>query len=181
MYRYHPILRLLHWVIALLVLALLASGMTVWLLGFDGVTRLLGEARRDMLYEYHKTFGILVLGLMAIRLLVRFEAGKPEYEEPPGLLIRAISGLVHYLLYVALFAQAILGLLATDAMDYPIEFFSWNLPQVITIDKPMGETLYLAHTYVGWALLVLVGLHVAGALKHGFVHHDGILSRMRPF
>lgn len=181
MYRYHALLRLLHWVIALMVLVLLSSGMLVWFLGFDGVTQLLGAARRDMLYEYHKTFGILVLGLMAIRLLVRFEAGKPEYEDPPGLLVRGVSALVQYLLYLALFAQPILGLLATDALNFPLEFFSWDLPQVIAKDQKMGETLYKAHSYVGWALVVLITLHVLGALKHGIIHRDGVLSRMRPY
>ena len=181
MYRYHPILRLLHWVIALMVLGLLASGMTIWFLGFEGVTNLLGEANRNLLYEYHKTFGLLVLGLRAIRLLVRFEAGKPDYEDPPGLLVQALSGLVHYLLYVALFAQAILGLLATDALNFPVEFFHWDLPQFIAKDQKMGEMLYLAHTYVGWALVVLVSLHILGALKHWLIHRDGVMGRMRPF
>ena len=181
MYRYHGLLRLLHWVIALMVLGLLASGLTIWYLEFDGVKALLGSANTNMLYEYHKTFGMLVLGLMAIRLLVRFEAGKPEYEDPPGLLIRAIAALVHYLLYLALFAQAILGLLATDALDYPLEFFHWNLPQQIAKDQAMGETLYMAHEYVGWALVALVSLHILGALKHGIIHRDGVLGRMRPF
>lgn len=181
MYRYNGIQRLLHWLIALIVLGLLASGLTVWFLGFDGVTRLLGDERRDMLYEYHKTFGLIVLGLMALRLFVRLERGKPPYEYHIALPERLLSAIVQYLFYIALFAQPILGWLATDALDYPVEFFSWNIPQFITKDKEMGEALYQAHEYVGMALVVLIILHVGGALKHWFVDRDGVIDRMRPF
>ena len=153
MYRYNGIQRLLHWLVALMVIGLLASGFLVWYLGFDGVTSMLGDARRDMLYEYHKTFGLIVLGLMALRLFVRLERGKPEYEYDIGLLERLLAAIVQYLFYILLIAQPILGWLATDARSFPVEFFSWNLPDFIPKSPQMddmGKALYKAHTYVGW-------------------------------
>ena len=181
MFRYTGLQRLLHWLIALMVLALLASGMTVWFLGFDGVTSLLGDANRDILYEYHKTFGLIVLALMAIRLFVRLEAGKPEYEYLMSPLDRVLSAIVQYLFYLCLFAQPIVGWLATDALDYPVEFFMWNLPQFIAKDKAMGEALYEAHAWLGWGLVILAVLHIAGAMKHWIIERDGVMGRMRPF
>lgn len=179
--RYHWLLRLLHWIIALIVLALLASGMLIWFLGFEGVTQLLGEISRNMLYEYHKTFGMIVLVLMLIRLFVRFETGKPAYVNPPALAVRVLSALVQYLFYVLLIAQALIGIMATDALNFPLEFFHWDLPQFIAKDEGMGKALYEAHAWIGWALVILVVLHIGGALKHWLFMRDGVMGRMRPF
>ncbi len=181
MFRYTGVQRLLHWLIALIVIGLLTSGMLVWFLGFDDVTKLLGEEYRDILYEYHKTFGLIVLGLMAFRLFVRLERGKPPYEHEVNIFELLLSAVVQYLFYVLLFAMPILGWLATDALDYPVEFFSWNLPQFIAKDKAMGEALFEAHAWVGWALVILLFLHAAGAIKHWLFDRDGVMGRMRPF
>ena len=181
MARYALLQRIIHWLMALIVLALLAGGLTIGLLGFQGVTDLLGNQMRDTLYEYHKTFGLIVLGLMVIRLFVRMELGRPHYDPPLPLWKKLVSSLVHYGLYLALFAMPILGWLATDASDYPVEFFSWNLPQFIAKDEAMGKALYAAHETVGWIIVVLVVLHIGGALKHWLIDKDGVARRMNPF
>lgn len=181
MHRYSGVQRILHWIVALLVLALLISGLFVWFLGFDGVTRLLGEAERDLLYKYHKTFGVIVLGLMAVRLFIRLERGKPYYSVAPSIGERLLAAVVQYLFYIALIVQPILGMLATDALDYPIEFFDWSIPGFIAKDEAMGKSLFLAHGYVGWALVVLTVLHIGGAMKHWLVDRIPFISRMRPW
>ena len=179
--RYAPIQRIIHWLMAVIVLGTLAGGLMIGILGFEGVTSMLGGPLRDTLYEYHKTFGLIVLGLMVIRLFLRFEIGHPYYDPPIAPWQRAVSALVHYLTYLALFAMPILGWLATDAMNYPVEFFSWNLPQFIAKDVPMGEALYAAHGFVGWTLVVLLALHIGAALKHWLIDKDGVMRRMSLF
>jgi len=72
----------------------------------------------------------------------------------------------------------VLGVLATGASAYPIEFFSWRLPSPIGVDKPLGETLYNVHWAVGLLTLGLIALHVAAALRHAIFKRDGVLSRM---
>ena len=184
MYRYNGIQRLLHWLVALMVIGLLTSGFMIYFLEFDGVTRMLGEANRNLLYKYHKTFGLIVLALMALRLFIRLERGKPRYEYEINLAQRLLAAVVQYLFYVLLIAQAILGWLATDARSYPVEFFNWFVPDLIPRSGEMdqfGDMIYTAHAYVGWALVVLIVLHVGGALKHWLVDNDGVISRMRPF
>lgn len=179
--RYALLQRLLHWIIALIVLCVLAGGLLLGLLGFEGVTKLLGDPLRDSLYEYHKTFGLIVLVLMLVRLFVRFESSRPPYDPPIERWQRIVSSLVHYLMYLALFAMPILGWLATDAMNYPVEFFSWNLPQFIAKDEAMGTALYAAHEVIGWTLAVLIALHIGAALKHWLIDKDGVMRRMSPF
>lgn len=179
--RYAPLQRVIHWAMALIVLGTLFIGLLIGVLGFEGVTRLFGGPGRDMLYEYHKTFGLIILGLMVLRLFVRLEAGRPPYDPPLALWQVVVSSLVHYLLYLGLFAMPILGWLATDAMNYPVEFFSWNLPQFIAKDEAMGKALYAAHGYVGWTVAVLLVLHIGAAIKHWLIDQDGVARRMYPF
>ncbi|MEM1300459.1 MAG: cytochrome b [Pseudomonadota bacterium] len=179
--RYAPLQRIFHWLMALIILPLAAGGVLIGILGFQGVTDLLGGPLRDTLYEYHKTFGLIVLGLIVARLFLRMELGHPAYDPPLPLWQRLASSLVHYLLYLALFAMPILGWLATDASDYPVEFFHWNLPQFIAKDEAMGKALYATHGTVGWILVALIALHVGAALKHWLIDKDGVAWRMNPF
>ncbi|HRY14588.1 MAG TPA: cytochrome b/b6 domain-containing protein, partial [Candidatus Competibacteraceae bacterium] len=66
--RYTLIQRLLHWLIALLALLTLGIGMTLGFLGFDGVQETFGKAATNAFYTGHKTFGVLILALMLLRL-----------------------------------------------------------------------------------------------------------------
>ena len=180
MQRYSLLLRLMHWPIALVVLATVAGGLTIGILGFKGVTETFGKDGRDLIYEYHKTLGLIVLGLMLIRLFVRLEHGKPpRYDISPAE--RAISSLVQYLLYIFLLAQPIIGWLATDAASFPVEFFHWNIPDVLPRSKEMkafGMTLYEIHSILGWTTVVLLVLHIGGALKHWIFDRNRVMWRM---
>ena len=179
--RYAPIQRWIHWLMAIIVLSTLAGGLTIGLMGFKGVTETFGAPLRDVLYEYHKTFGLIVLGLMVLRLYFRFEIARPDYDPPLPVWQRVVSSLVHYGLYLCLFAMPILGWLATDAANFPVEFFHWNLPQFIAKDKPMADALYAAHEIVGWVLIGLIALHIGAAIKHWLIDQDGVARRMNPF
>ena len=181
MARYALLQRIIHWLMALIILPLMAGGLLIGILGFQGVTDFLGASLRDTLYEYHKTFGLVVLGLMLLRLFVRLELGRPAYDAPLALWQKLVSSVVHYALYLALFAMPILGWLATDASDFPVEFFGWDLPQFIAKDEAMGKALYAAHEIVGWTLVGLVALHIGAALKHWLIDKDGVARRMNPF
>ncbi|MEQ8395138.1 cytochrome b [Thalassobaculum sp.] len=173
-----PLQRVLHWVVAGLVLATLAGGLVIGRLGFDRVTALLGGSGRDVLYEYHKTFGLIVLGLMLIRLFVRIDRGRPAYNPPIKPWQQAVSQTVHYLFYVLLLAMPVLGWLATDMSDYPVEFFAWDVPQVVPKSEAIGALLYDWHRYVGWTIALLIVLHVGAGLMHWLILRDGVMGRI---
>jgi len=179
--RYTAQQRILHWLLALLALAVLAGGLTLGILGFEGVTEMLGEEQRNMLYEYHKTGGLIILGLMVIRLVVKMDKGRPVYDPPIAGWQRLLSLMVHSAFYILLIAQPILGWLATDASDFPVEFFHWDLPQFIAKDEAMGEALYHWHGLIGWTLAALIVIHVAAALTHAIFWRDRVINRMRPW
>lgn len=170
--------RLLHWIIALMVLGALAVGFLLGFLGFSGVKDTFGIDITNLLYKYHKTFGVLILGLMVIRIIVKLAKGKPDYAQPLNRFEHVASNAVHGLLYLCLFAMPVLGWLGTGANGFPVEFFNWKLPPILAKDKELGGLLMWLHGIVGWTLAALIVLHIGGALKHAIVNRDGVLQRM---
>ena len=176
--RYPLIHRLLHWAVAVVVLGTLTVGMIFTFLEFEGTLATFGKATTDLLYKYHKSFGIVVLILMLARLAVRLAYGKPGYRPPIAGWERSVSTAVHASLYGLLLLQPILGWAATAAGGYPIQFFEWNLPGFLSKDEALSEVLYEVHGVGGWLILILAGLHIAAALRHWLVQRDQVMTRM---
>ncbi|MEX2520222.1 MAG: cytochrome b/b6 domain-containing protein [Paracoccaceae bacterium] len=176
--RYAPIQRFLHWLIALLLIAMLIMGTVIDSYGFEGLKAAFGMPATNLIYKYHKTFGVVILALTLVRLAVRLRLGKPEYAQSLTLFEKMASGAVHRLFYLLLLAMPALGWLATGAGGFPVEFFNWNLPALIDRDEALSKTLYGLHGVVGNLLLLLIALHVAGALNHALFKRDGLLRRM---
>lgn len=170
--------RLLHWVIAAMVIGALAVGFLLGFLGFSGVKDAFGIDVTNLLYKYHKTFGILILGLMVARIVVKLAKGKPAYATPLTRFEHAASNAVHGLLYLCLFAMPVLGWLGTGANGFPVEFFNWKLPPILAKDKELGGLLMQLHEIIGWTLAALIAIHIGAALKHAIVKKDGVLQRM---
>ena len=179
--RYTLIQRLLHWTIAILVLGALSVGMIFGTLEYDGTVKAFGQDMTNLLYKYHKTLGVLILGLMVVRVIVKLVWGRPEYADPLTPFQRAASGAVHGLLYVSLLAMPMLGWAATAASGYPVAFFDWTLPPLIGKDKALGEILYQWHGYVGFLIIGLVAVHIGAALMHWRVLRDRVMTRMSLF
>jgi cytochrome b561 len=175
--RYSLIQRLLHWLIAVLVIVLLAIGLTFWTLGYDGTVAMFGDDATNVLYKYHKTFGILVLILMLVRVALRRAFPPPTYSQPLTATERVLSRTTHLLIYVVLLGMPIGGWLATAAGGYPVQFFDWELPGLIGKNDALSERLFQLHGIGGLILTALVVLHTAGGLRH-WRRKDGIMRRM---
>ncbi|MCU0935604.1 MAG: cytochrome b [Gammaproteobacteria bacterium] len=179
--RYTLVQRLLHWIIALLVLGLLAVGMIFFFLDFEGTKNTFGREVTDALYTYHKSFGILVLALMILRVALRVVLGAPPYARPLPAFQRVASHAVHGLLYLTLLAMPVVGWLATAAGGYPVQFFDWTLPGLLAKDKALAETLFWLHGTLGWVIIGLLAVHIGAALMHWLVKRDGVMGRMSLF
>ena len=177
MHRYPLIQRALHWVIAVMVIASMIVGGTLGYLGFQGAVEVFGQPMTGMMYKYHKTFGVIILAAMVIRLIVKVRLGKPDYAAPLTKFEKAASGSVHGLLYLLLIAMPVTGWLATGAGGFPVEFFDWKLPPILGKDPALAEKLFYAHWLMGLAILALIVVHVAAVVKH-VKRKDGVLQRM---
>jgi cytochrome b561 len=176
--RYTLVQRRLHWLMALLVILALVVGMILGWLGFDGARDAFGEGVTNALYAGHKTLGVLILALVALRLVMRLTQGIPPPEPSLTAFERVASHVVHISLYWVLLAQPVVGWLATAAAGYPVQFFAWTLPGLVAKDEALSEKLFELHELLAWILLALVVLHIGAAIMHEHFKHDGVMRRM---
>ena len=79
---YHPGLRTIHWLMAALIFVTLPLG--VWASLLPG-----GSGARIKILFFHKSIGVTILGLIALRIVWRLIVGAPAYPEPLGKLTQA--------------------------------------------------------------------------------------------
>lgn len=165
----------LHWLIALLILALGVAGL------------LLGELPRTPKYFWvwtaHKSLGITVLALMVLRLAWRLYAGapKPVPGTPPWQ--HAIASVTHVLIYVLALAIPLSGWLFDSAISLrPFKLFGWfEMPKLVGESHAIASVAHFLHEWGFWALIALVLLHAGAALHHHLFLRDTTLKRMLPF
>lgn len=166
--RYAGRLRILHWLIAGLVLA-------TWPLGL-----MIGFVKNDVkldFYLVHESLGFMVLWLMLLRIGTRLTSKAPLVEAP--MVEKAAAHLVHGLLYVSLIVMPVSGFLATNAHGFPLKWFG-----LITVWSPIGKepdiafTLSAIHEWSAWILLALFALHFAAVIFHHVIRRDRTLYRI---
>ena len=59
-----------------------------------------------------------------------------------------------------------------------MQFFGWVLPGLLAKNEPLGAALYGLHGAIGSVIVLLVLLHLAGALRHWLVLRDDVMTRM---
>jgi len=179
--HYSTAQRVFHWLIAVLVIIMLAIGLTLGYLGFEGARDTFGPSATNTLYIIHKTTGVLLFPLMLIRLVLRLRRGKPGYAIALERWQKIASEINHGLLYLLVLAMPVIGWAATATGGYPINFFAWELPPLFGENEALSGTLYWWHMVVGLALLALVVVHILAALYHWFIRDDGVMQRMSLF
>ncbi len=179
--RYTLLQRVVHWLVAVLAIGAVSLGLTLGLFGYEGAVARFGADTTNLIYKYHKTFGVLLLGLMTFRLMLKLVLVQPDYDPPLPTLNRVVSQAVHGLLYILLLAQAILGWAATAAGGYPVEFFKSTMPPFLGKDPALSEQLYVLHDIVGLALAALIVLHISAALMHWLIKRDTVMHRISLF
>ncbi|TVR99771.1 MAG: cytochrome b [Rhodospirillales bacterium] len=162
-----------HWLLAVLVIGMVGLGLYM-------VELPLG-VRMLELYALHKSVGVLVFALMALRLAWRLANPTPAPAGPMKAYERRLAGVVHALFYVVLLSLPITGWLMSSAANFSVSVFGlFTLPDLVTPDKGLEDTLKTAHLWLGWTLMGLFALHVAGAFKHHMMDGDDTLRRMVP-
>ncbi len=190
--RYTKTAVILHWLIAIAIFAMFALG---WFMAdllkaapkqsaFDifnwGIyTWHTSEeiSPRSFYFNLHKSIGVSIAALIIIRILWRIAY------KPPALLTtykaweRKLATGTHHLLYLLMIALPASGIIMSTYSKYGIKWF--GMPFISGFDnKPLREFYTQVHVVIGIILLVIVGVHFLGALKHKFVDKDETLKRM---
>lgn len=179
--RYTRLAVILHWVVAVLIVVNVGLGL---------VAESLPDSAIRLAIDTHKSIGITLLGLVLLRLFWRIGHPPPPLPGAYARWERIASHAAHGLLYLLMLALPLSGWLHDsawkDAATHPMHWFGlfeWpRIAWVSAIEPARKEALHDAlggwHTGLGYALYVLVAIHLLAALKHQFVDRERELQRM---
>lgn len=134
---------------------------------------------RTFYFNLHKSVGITLLALIVVRLFWRITHRPPALLDTLTATEKKIATGGHHLLYLLMFALPITGLVMAinSKFEYGVKWFGISLMNGLD-NKAIRESFVDVHEVVGIIMLVVIGLHVLGALKHKFIDKDGTMSRM---
>ncbi len=169
---YGPAAKFFHWATA----GLLAGQVLVgWLM--PDIERGMSPGAAMSL---HLSIGTAVLALVIARYVWR--VARPVSLEPtaPGWQ-RGAAEAVHLMLYGLILATTLTGWAFASTRGWPVSLLGvLPLPALVTEGSELGRTVGHLHEPLVWALLTLMGAHIAAALWHRIVQRDGVLERMLP-
>ena len=176
MNKYPLGVRLFHWIVGLLFVALICVGL--WMTSLPD-----NYPGRSSFYALHKSFGILALVLVILRFGTRLISVIPDYKD---LKIKnyeiKLARLVHLLLYTLMFIMPISGYCMTNFGGYPPAFFGMPVYSIQLSDKNLSHHIasifYQLHVYGAYLIIALVSMHILGALKHYFIDKVNIFRRV---
>ncbi|MFL9924337.1 cytochrome b [Herbaspirillum lusitanum] len=172
--RYTKPAVLLHWLIALLIIAAFALGLTM--VNIPGLT-----PTKLKYFSYHKWIGVTVLALACLRLLWRLTHKAPAYPSHMPAWQQAVAHWMHVVLYVLMFGIPVSGYFYSLSAGVPVVYLGlFPLPVLMAPNPEWKPLLKDIHYYLNMALLASFCLHVLAALKHQFIDRDNLFKRILP-
>lgn len=170
---YDGVAKAFHWlVVAMLVVQYSVALLLGWILP---------KSAEDSLIAWHFSMGSSIFVVMLARLAWRLThtPPPPPKDLSPGL--RRISRATHWLFYAVLIVLPVLGWAAASGLGARVAVAGIiPLPLLVPKDDPFGKAMATVHPAIAISLLAVIALHVAGALYHALVKHDGVIQRMLP-
>ncbi len=167
--HYHPVAKILHWVIAAMIVLQFVLAKFVE----DAATPMQELA----LLANHKSVGITIFLCACLRLAWRLRQGVPPPLPMPGWQAIA-SHISHWSLYSLIFLMPITGWLMSSASAYSVSWFNLvPLPDLVSADPDLKETLETIHKTLAKLMFVIAAVHIAAALRHS-LKKDGAIARI---
>jgi len=169
---YGAVAIVLHWLMALLLIALFAVGLYMTDLSYY-----------DRLYHilpwWHKSIGLFVFGLLLLRIVWRISNPTPTPLPTHRPWEVTLAALTHKLLYILIFLICLSGYFISTSKGKGIEFFGWfEIPALTTLSSDDTDLAGTLHFYLAWSLILLAVMHAAAALKHHFIDRDETLNHI---
>jgi cytochrome b561 len=162
--------RLLHWVMAAMILAMLFIGV--------GMAASV-STRYALLVSIHRPLGIAILALAVVRLVNRWIHPPPELPDTIPPVQRLAARVSHIVLYALMFLLPLVGWGMLSAARLPIVFYGpLRLPPILPHDLALYAWLRPLHTALAYALFATFVVHLGAALLHGLIRRDGVFESM---
>ena len=170
--NYGTIAKVFHWLIVALMLIQYPIG---WLMP---------DIRRGMTpggpMTMHISIGLVILALIVLRFLWRLMHPVAPESSLPGWQ-RLTAEAVHWLLYALVLATTLTGWFFASMRGWSVSFFfAVPLPMLTAPGSTLGRDIGRWHETAEWALLIVIGLHMAAALAHLVIYRDRVMQRMLP-
>ncbi|GGY96098.1 cytochrome b [Novosphingobium colocasiae] len=167
--RYTRTAIVLHWLIAVLILANFALA---W--GSED----LSKAAHAAAMGYHKSIGLSILALSLVRLFWRIGHKAPPYLPSVSPLEARAATVTTWGFYALMIAIPLSGWAMVSGGQKPLEYFGLFPVAKLPVTKALAEAGHESHEVLAFLFLALLALHLAGALKHRLIDKDGTLQRM---
>lgn len=172
--QYSAPAKVFHWITAPLLPFALLTGFVI-----DHIK----DDHQMPFYALHESTGLIILTVAVLRLCWRLMSPPPDLPGHVSPGTRRAAAAVHHALYACLIIQPILGFVTTNAFGFPLQgetaFLGFiDFPKFMETNETLANATMTAHKAVAVLLLVLIPLHVAGAIHHHAIRRDGTLLRM---
>ena len=170
---YGTVARLLHWIVALLVLLQIPPGIAM--------TSEPLAAWADPLYIFHKGSGAVLLALVLARVAWRLTHRAPPFPDFMPALEQRIAHATHAAIYAVLVVMVVSGYVRTVGDGFPIELLdALGIPPLIPNAPRLARVMLVVHQFAAVALVGLVAVHVSAVLRHHLIEGNPVLARMWP-
>lgn len=190
--RYTKTAIILHWLIALLIIAMLALGFWMHELPKDApktaafdlfnlgiYTMTLPEpvSVRTFYFNLHKSIGVTLLVIILFRVFWRLMHVAPAFPDTMKAWEKKLADAGHKALYVLMLVMPLSGFVMSIYSKWGIMWF--GMPLVKGLDNSgLREIFTEVHEITAWLLIIIIVLHVAAAIKHKVVDRDDVMKRM---
>ncbi len=172
--RYGTLSMLLHWGMALIMIGLLALGLTM--------TELPDGDPKWQWYGLHKSFGMLIPLLAVVRVWWLTSHPRPELPDNLQPWEKIAAHATHGLLYLSMFLLPLSGYVDSSAGGYHLSFFGlFDVPKFIPKSETLEQIAVAVHETLAYGLMAVLALHLGAVAKHHLILKDGVLRRMLPW
>lgn len=183
---------ILHWLIAIAIFGMFALGwfmadlpkdvpkqtvFDVFDLGIFHWTMAEEISPRSFYFNLHKSFGVTILALIFLRVLWRVTHKPPAILASYKIWERKLATAAHHLLYSLMVLLPLSGVIMATYSKYGIKWFGIDFIKGLD-NNDLREIFKQVHEILGIVILLIIVLHIAGALKHKFIDKDDTLKRM---
>ena len=168
--RFPAASRLLHWLMAAMIVAMLFIGV--------GMAASLSP-RYELLVAIHRPLGIAIFVLCVARIVNRFINPPPELPDTIPSLQQFAAKASHVLLYALMFIMPLVGWGMLSAARYPIVLYGpLQLPPILPHDLTLYAWLRNLHTDLAYLFFATFLVHFGAALFRGLIRRDGVFASM---
>jgi len=175
--RYDRVQILLHWLIALMIFAMIGLGLFMVELPKESELPPGVESVRAFYFLLHKSIGLTLAGLIVLRLIWRLTHKAPPLPDTISKWQQKAAGAVHGLFYVVMIAMPLSGYLQSMFSKYDTKFWGIVLPRLAEPSDSMRKVFTEIHELLAFFLIGLIVIHVAAAIKHK-IAGTGVSERM---